>query len=165
MAWDTLKESILRELSEQIDQRSDDAHRDWLHHLARVFYGRFAAEDMRGRSVENIYGCLYGLLHFMQKQHGEAPKARIFNPELGAHGWENKNTVVVLLCKDMPFCTGSIQGELNRRGIRVHTITSCNLVSTRDEQGNLTAVLNSDTSAEVAGLCKESLIYFEIGRQ
>ena len=107
MAWDTLKESILRELAELIDYRGDEAHRELLHELSKVFFSRFGAEDMRGRSVENIYGFLYGLLHFMQKQHGEEPKSRIFNPELSAHGWESKNSVIVILCKDMPFCTGS----------------------------------------------------------
>ncbi|MEH6584515.1 MAG: NAD-glutamate dehydrogenase domain-containing protein, partial [Halioglobus sp.] len=164
MAWEALKESILLELAELIDQRGEGAHRDWLHHLSKVFYGRFAAEDMRGRSVENLYGCLYGLLHFMQKHPGDEPKARLFNPELGSHGWENKNTVVVLLCRDMPFCTASIRGELNRRGIRVHTIASCNLVSTRDDKGDLTAILNGDAEPDVAGVSRESLIYFEIGR-
>ncbi len=166
MAWDTLKESILRELAELIDYRGDEAHRELLHELSKVFFSRFGAEDMRGRSVENIYGFLYGLLHFMQKHRGDESKSRIFNPELSAHGWESKNTVIVILCKDMPFCTGSLRGELNRRGLRVHTIASCNLVSRRDEDGNLEEILSAeaDAAAEVPGSSNESLIYFEIGR-
>ena len=107
MAWDTLKESILHDLAKLIDHRGDEAHRQLLHDLAKGFFSRFGAEDMRGRSVENVYGCLYGLLHFMQKHAGDGPRVRIFNPDLGAHGWESKNTVVVLRCRDMPFCTGS----------------------------------------------------------
>ena len=132
MAWDILKESILHDLAELINQRGDESHRQLLHDLAQVFFSRFGAEDMRGRSVENVYGCLYGLLNFMQKHSNDEPRARIFNPHIESHGWESKNTVVVLKCRDMPFCTGSIRGELNRRGIRVHTIASCNLVLHRD---------------------------------
>ena len=67
MAWETLKESTLSDLTELINHRADETHRAQLHDLGEVFFARFAAQDMRGRSVENIYGCLYGLLHFMQK--------------------------------------------------------------------------------------------------
>ncbi|MEH6570384.1 MAG: NAD-glutamate dehydrogenase [Halioglobus sp.] len=164
MAWDTLKDSILRELTAQVDSKGEETHRDWLHHLAKAFFGRFAGEDLRGRSVENIYGCLYGLLHFMQGQPCNEPRARIFNPELAAHGWESKNTVIVILCRNMPFCTSSIRGELNRRGIRVHTVSSCNLLVTRDELGGLTGILNGNGATDVAGINRESLVYFEIGR-
>jgi len=163
MAWDNLKNNTLLELTGLIDQRSDRSHQESLHHLAEVFYSRFAAEDMRGRSVENIYGCLYGLLHFIQNYVGGEPRVRIFNPELGPHGWESKNTVVVILCQDMPFCTASIRGELNRRGLRVHTIASCNLMTSRDDKGEFKAF--SDADADATGISRESLIYFEIGRQ
>ena len=95
MAWDTLKDSILRELTALVDNKGEETHKDWLHHLAKVFFGRFAGEDLRGRSAENIYGCLYGLLHFLQGKACDEPRARIFNPELAAHGWESKNTVIV----------------------------------------------------------------------
>ena len=164
MAWDTLKDSILRELTALVDNKGEETHKDWLHHLAKVFFGRFAGEDLRGRSAENIYGCLYGLLHFLQGKACDEPRARIFNPELAAHGWESKNTVIVILCRDMPFCTSSIRGELNRRGIRVHTVSSCNLLVTRDQSGGLTGILNGDGITDVAGINRESLIYFEIGR-
>lgn len=164
MAWDTLKDSILRELTAQVDSKGEKTHRDWLHHLAKVFFGRFAGEDLRGRSVENIYGCLYGLLHFIQSRPDDEPRARIFNPELSAHGWESKNTVIVILCRDMSFSTSSIRGELNRRGIRVHTVASCNLAVTRDEQGDLTRLLNGDGATDTTGVSRESLIYFEVGR-
>ncbi|MFK8049992.1 MAG: NAD-glutamate dehydrogenase [Halioglobus sp.] len=167
MAWDTLKESVLSDLAQLIDHRGEEAHRGQLHLLAKTFYGRFAAEDMRGRSVENIYGCLYGLLHFLQKSSGDEPKVRIFNPELGSHGWESKNTVIALLCRDMPFCTSSVRGELNRRGIRVHVVSSCNLVTTRNKKGELKDILEANGESKAKNLSKvskESLVYFEIVR-
>jgi glutamate dehydrogenase len=135
MTWDTLKESMLNELTELIDHRGDEDHRESLHRLAKVFYSRFAAEDMRGRSVENLFGCLYGLLHFMDRH------------------------------REMPFCTASVRGELNRRGVRVHTIASCNPVSTRDDKGNLGAILGAGDHGDDKEIHRESLIYFEIGRQ
>ena len=90
---------------------------------------------MRGRSVENLYGCLYGLLRFMRQVADDQPKIRIFNPEIQSHGWESKYTTLVILCRGFPFTTASVRGELNRRNLRIHTIASSNLAVQRDEAG------------------------------
>ncbi|TXS92795.1 NAD-glutamate dehydrogenase [Parahaliea maris] len=163
MAWDALKNSLLEELAQRIDKRGDKDDRQSLHNLSATFMSRFPAEDMRGRTVENLYGCLYGLFHFMDRWESPAAKVRIFNPELQSHGWESKYTVVAILCRDMPFCTASVRGELNQRNIRIHTLASCNLVTHRDEHGELQAV-PEDNDDSRKGLSHESLLYFEIGR-
>ena len=86
MIWDTLKNTLLGDLRERIDTRAEAADRESLHNLCASFYGRFPAEDMRERSVENLYGCLYGLLRFIGNWPDTAPKVRIFNPEIQNHG-------------------------------------------------------------------------------
>ncbi|GAB3271094.1 NAD-glutamate dehydrogenase [Parahaliea aestuarii] len=165
MAWDALKNSLLEELAQRIDKRGDAEDLQSLHNLAAAFLSRFPAEDMRGRSVENLYGCLYGLLRFMENWQAPAAKVRIFNPQLQGHGWESKYTVVAVLCRDMPFCTASVRGELNQRNIRIHALASCNLVTRRDSDGTLQAVLDDDSEDSAdEGLSRESLLYFEIGR-
>jgi glutamate dehydrogenase len=163
MIWDTLKKSLLGQLIERIDSRAEAGDRDSLHNLADSFYGRFPAEDMRERSVENLYGCLYGLLRFMSNWSGPGPKVRIFNPEIQSHGWESKFTVVAVLCRGIPFCTASVRGELNRRNIRIHTIASCNLPVQRGEDGVMTRVLN-DADGGHNNRPEEAVLYFEIGR-
>jgi glutamate dehydrogenase len=163
MVWETSKQNLLSELAQRIDERGDAGHKAVLHELALNFFGRFPAEDMRGRSVENVYGLLYGLLRFMNQWPDNTAKVRIFNPELQAHGWESNSTILAVLCRDMPFCTASVRGELNRRNVRIHTISSCNLVSKRDQSGELIAVLD-DTDDRGEGQSEESLLYFEIGR-
>ena len=94
MAWDTTKENLLAGLAERIDVRGAAGHGDALHQLSRIFFSRFPAADMRGRSVENIYGLLYGFLRFMNKWPERTPKVRIFNPEIQSHGWESNYTVL-----------------------------------------------------------------------
>ncbi|MBT4520502.1 MAG: NAD-glutamate dehydrogenase, partial [Halieaceae bacterium] len=163
MAWDTLKDSVLAELADRIDSRSKAEHQEALHNLAGKFYSRFPAEDMRGRSVENVYGCLYGLLHFMNKWPDPAARVRVFNPQIESHGWESNFTVLAILCRDRPFCTASVRGELNRRNLHVHTISSCNLVTNRDSSGELIAIVESE-GIEGEAYSRESLLYFEIGR-
>ncbi|HBO11669.1 MAG TPA: NAD-glutamate dehydrogenase, partial [Halieaceae bacterium] len=164
MNWENLKATLLAELADRIDRRAEADKRDSLHNLASAFYRRFPAEDLRGRSPENLYGCLYGLLRFMRRfEADEGPRVRIFNPQLDRHGWESSATVVAILCRDMPFCTASVRGEINQRQLPIHTLASCNLVTRRDDDGGLEAVLPPGAEAP-AGASAESLLYFEIGR-
>jgi glutamate dehydrogenase len=162
MPWETLKQSLLADLTQRIDARAEESDRESLHNLARAFYSRFPSEDMRGRSVENLYGCLYGLLRFMSTRPDEGPRVRIFNPEIQSHGWESKYTTLVVLCRGIPFTTASLRGELNRRNLRIYTIASSNLAVERDEEGNLVRVLGGD--GDHATEPGEALLFFEIGR-
>ncbi|MEH6609729.1 MAG: NAD-glutamate dehydrogenase [Halioglobus sp.] len=163
MAWESVRDDLLRQLSERIDKHSDADHQQDLHNLMAVFYGRFPPDDMRGRSVENLYGCLYGLLRFMNKWPMGSPKVRILNPEVQSHGWESRSTVLTVLCRDMPFCVASVRGELNRRGLKVHSIASCNLDTLRNKKGELLEVLAGNDN-DGSNVSSESLLYFEIGR-
>ena len=163
MVWDKTKENLLAGLAERIDARGGEGHGDALHQLAKSFFSRFPAADLRGRSVENVYGLLYGLLRFMNKWPERTPKVRLFNPEIQTHGWESNYTVLAILCRDMPFCTASVRGELNRRNIRIHSIASCNLVSQRADDGELVAIFPAEKQA-LSEHSKESLLFFEIGR-
>jgi glutamate dehydrogenase len=163
MAWDTLKEGLLNELAQRIDDRAEAGDRESLHNLSAAFYSRFPADDLRGRSVENLYGCLYGLLRFMHEWSDRSPKIRLFNPEIQSHGWESKYTTLAILCRGIPFTTASVRGELNRRNLRIHTIASSNLAVSRDKGGQMQGVLpggNNDHASEPG----EALLFFEIGR-
>jgi glutamate dehydrogenase len=163
MAWEKLKSSLLEDVTRRIGERAEEDKVSSLRNLAAAFYSRFPAEDMRGRSAENLYGCLYGLLHFMRSFDGVGPKVRIFNPRMDSHGWESTATVVAILCRDMPFCTASVRGEINQRGINIRSLASCNLVARRDEQGELLEVVGGRRQ-DNGGLSAESLLYFEITR-
>ncbi len=160
MAWESMKAELLVQLKEQIDKRGDKDHLVQLHDLADRFFERFPAEDLKNSSVDNLYGLLYGLWYFMQEWDTSKAKVRLFNPEIEAHGWEGRFTVVAVLCRDIPFTTASLRGELTNRGVRVHTINSCNVINARDKNGKLSRAFIEDPNAEHASA--ESLVYFEI---
>ena len=163
MAWEALKNNLLVDVDKRIEQRSQAADRPTLKNLGRVFFSRFPAEDMRERSAENLYGCLFGLLHFMHRWPDGQAKVRIFNPVMRTHGWESRYTVVAILCRDMPFCTASVRGEINQRNLAIHTLASCNVATRRDEDGNLLEILAENNRSD-ADISHESLLYFEIAR-
>ncbi|MFT7320364.1 hypothetical protein, partial [Congregibacter sp.] len=137
MAWETLKQALLDDIAGIIAKRADASHRDNLRRLGDTFFGRFSAEDMRDRSPDNLYGMLYGLLRFMDDWPGDSPKVRLLNPQISSHGWESTSTIVAILCRDMPFCTASIRGEINQRNLGIHCLASCNLRAQRDDTGQL----------------------------
>jgi glutamate dehydrogenase len=163
MSWETLKESLLTELSTRIDARAESGEREFLHNLSEAFFRRLPAEDMRERTVENLYGCLYGFLKFMHKWDANEPRVRIFNPEIQSHGWESHYTSIVVLCRGIPFTTASLRGELNRRNLRIHTIISSDLEVTRNAEGVLKSVQASQ--GVTPGEPREAILFFEIGRQ
>ena len=163
MAWESLKKNLMVELAGLIDHRAETADRALLHDLAGAFYGRFPADDMRERAVENMYGCLYGLLSGMREWPEPKPEVKIFNPEIQSHGWESKYTVLTVHCRGVPFTTASVRGELNRRNLRIHAIVSTNIVASRDEKGGLLSI-SERPNTDGAAAYHEAILYFEIGR-
>ncbi|MEH6586376.1 MAG: NAD-glutamate dehydrogenase [Halioglobus sp.] len=163
MIWENVKNSLIKDLKKRIDSHAEEADKDSLANLAGHFYRRFAAEDLRGRSVEDLYGCLCYLLRFMRASDGQQPKIAFFNPELQSHGWESSNTALVIHCRGIPFVTASVRGELNRRNLPIHIIASSNLAVRRSANGALESVLGrSDSDHE--GSVSEAVIYFELAR-
>ncbi|MFT7288169.1 MAG: glutamate dehydrogenase, partial [Halieaceae bacterium] len=162
MAWEKFKLALLEDVASLIDKRSGAEHRDALHGLARTFFSRFAAEDMRDRSAENLYGCIYSLLRFVENWDGDRANVFFFNPEISAHGWESRATVIAILCRDMPFTTASIRGEINQRNVSIGCLASCNLQLIRSDDGSLRSLLEAGAAGD--GVSEESLLYFEISR-
>jgi len=157
------KKNLLDQLAGYIDQRADEADRASLHNFAEAFYQRLAAEDLRGRSVENLYGCLYSLYRFLLERDSDAPKMEVFNPQLHVHGWESKSTVLCIACRGIPFVTASVRGEMNQRNLPIHTIASTNLPIRRNSEGLLEEILADIPGAAASGP-EEAVLYFEIGR-
>ena len=100
MAFESLKSSLLSDVAEISRERSSSEHVEALQALSDAFFSTFAAEDMRGRSADDLHGFAYGMLRFISRWDGDGPKVRILNPDLENHGWENHHTVVVILCRD-----------------------------------------------------------------
>ena len=158
MNWEKGKNKLLHELKQLIASRAEADQALQVDALARTFYRGFPSEDMRDVQVDNLYGFIYGAYRALQRWDGDAARIRIFNPDLEKHGWESNHTVVVIVCRDMPFLLDSARGELNRRNANIHKLHGQNFSLERDEQGEIAAVHNHLRGEAI------SLIYFEIDR-
>ncbi len=164
MALNKEKERLLGELASRIETDADIEDRQSLHNLSLALFWRFQPEDMRGRSIEDLYGCLCGLLKFIRHRPQDGPLVRIFNPQKQRDGWDSQYTTLIILCQGIPFCTASVRGELNRRSLGIHTIASSNLAIRRNDTGVLLEVLSA-AQLDCALAPLEAILFFEINRQ
>lgn len=164
MSTAKLKETLLEELASRIDADAEVKNRQSLHNLSSAFFWRFQPEDLTGRSVDNLYGCLNGLLTFIRQWPEDGPLVQMFNPEDDSQTWDSSYTTLAVLCEGIPFCTASVRGELNRRNLGIHTIVSSNLPTHRSATGELIEVrpIEHDQGHDSP---LESLLFFEIDRQ
>ena len=132
--------------------------------FAEQFLHQYPLEDLAGRRLVDVYGCIYTWWNFIQQRPGSKPKVRVFNPRLEDDGWECSHTVVGVLQRDMPFLVDSVRMEINRRDTVIHSIKSTVMRLKRDKRGNLQElfprhlVVDEDDSA-ISG---EALVYVEI---
>lgn len=128
--------------------------------FAEHYFSRYPLEELVGRHLSDIFGCVYQCWRYLHAFDGSQAKVYLFNPKLDTDGWICPHTVLAVLQKDMPFIVDSIRIELNRRNIGIHTIKSTVLNVERDASQQLIKVVdNSETSEFVH---KEAFVYLEI---
>ncbi|MFS1523453.1 NAD-glutamate dehydrogenase [Microbulbifer sp. 2304DJ12-6] len=148
--------------------------------FAQQFLHQYPLEDLAGRRLVDVFGCIYSWWNFIQQRSGDLPKVWIFNPRLEDDGWECTHTVIGLLQQDMPFLVDSVRMEINRRNTVIHSIKSTVLHLERNASGKLKQLLptpgvSPDLSFEHistgknkpgkgAGKLVEALIYIEVDR-
>lgn len=137
------------------------AFSDWV----SLFLKHYPLDAWQERPVTDLYGCCFGLWHFMQTPAvvGEA-RVSVFNPSLEEHRWECGRTVICVLQRDMPFIVDSLRLELQRQETQIHTIKSTVLGVKRREDGEVEQLV-ADTQISALpdiNFTKESLVYMEI---
>ncbi|MCX2779811.1 NAD-glutamate dehydrogenase [Microbulbifer thermotolerans] len=134
--------------------------------FAQQFLHQYPLEDLAGRRLVDVYGCIYTWWNFIQQRPGDKPKVRVFNPRLEDDGWQCSHTVVGVLQRDMPFLVDSVRIEINRRDTVIHSIKSTVMRLQRDPSGKLEKLLPpcraglKEVSEENA--VDEALVYVEI---
>jgi glutamate dehydrogenase len=158
MNWEKGKNKLLHELQQMIASRAEADQALQVDALAKAFYRGFPSNDLHDAQADNLYGFIYGAFRALQNWDGLTSRVRIFNPDLEKHGWESNHTVVVVVCRDMPFLLDSTRGELNRRNANIHKLHGQNFSVERDETGAISGIQSRHDGEAV------SLIYFEIDR-
>lgn len=157
-----LLEAICQALAEKTQGQAGD---ELLAFTRRVFDGQ-SVEDYLHREVSDLAVSVLGSWHYIQDFPDRAAKVRIFNPEFQKHGWQLNHTVVTIHCRNMPFITDSVRGELNRRNLSIYLINGTVFRCVRDAGQRIVEFLEHPEQAPTAQgtVSEEVLLSFEIGR-
>ncbi|WP_299593090.1 NAD-glutamate dehydrogenase [uncultured Microbulbifer sp.] len=160
------REELLTQVSELIGKKLGDKAGP-VAAFAAQFLNQYPLEDLAGRRLADVYGCIYTCWDFIQQRTAGAPKIRVFNPRLEEHGWECSHTVVCVLQRDMPFLVDSVRMDVNRRNTVIHSIKSTVMNMQRGDDGRLQQLLPPGLTEETGRqddpkVSSEALIYLEI---
>ena len=158
-----LELELIDGLSECVAERLPDEPVDSYAEFVRQYYHWVPAKDLTDRNPLDLCGAV--VAHWRtgkRRQHGEA-KVVVYNPDLERDGWHSPYTVVEIVSDDMPFIVDSVTMELSRQGYRIELIVHPVMRVVRDEDGDLTEVLEPGATAR--GMVTESVIHAEVARQ
>ena len=133
----TAEDGLIERIAAFGRARSSGARGAEIELFVRRFCRLLPAEDIAGRSDEDLYLSALGMLNFMRERAPGTDKLRIYHPDLDSDGWSSPHTVIDLVTEDRPFIVDSVMTELARRDIPVYLAAHPILLVLRDDEGRL----------------------------
>jgi len=127
------------------------------------FYHWVPQEDLAGRSTRDLFGAAMSVWDFARDRTPSSASVRAYNPGLGEHGWQSRNTIVEVVTDDMPFLVDSVGMELSRRGYGIQLSILPVIDVLRDAGGRIGEVF--PPGAGITGALTESVMQFEVDRE
>jgi len=131
--------------------------------LLAIYYRHIPPEDLEGHDPHDLLGGLVAHWRLMHERRPEQAVVRVYNPEQEEHGWRSDNTIVEVVCQDMPFLVDSISSALNSRGLTIRLTIHPVFGVTRDSSGRLTALFDANSGDEMQ--TREAMIQMHVDRQ
>ncbi len=155
--------NLLTELSNYVKAQTPQAELALVETFADRFFAACSYEDLKDRSLEELYATMYSVWQFSRTRAKDEVKIRIFNPSLAEDGFESTHTVIEISHDDIPFLVDSTRMVLNRYGFQIHFIVHFGgMKVVRDQQNHITQIY--PLHAAPADAATEAPIYFEIDR-
>ncbi len=157
------RQEIINKLRAYLKNRVSEQQVPLLEKFAERYYANSSVEDLRARSIEDLFGALLSHWKFVyQRKPGES-KVRVFNPTLETDGWQSTHTIIEVSHDDAPFLVDSIRMEANRNNYQIHfTIHFGGLKVKCDAQNRIVQILPLGATDKEAR--SEAPIYLEIDR-
>lgn len=154
---------LIKHLCSYIKTHAPAKEAELLIELAPRYFTPCPIEDLRERSIEDLYGILYSHWKCMYQRRPGEMKIRIFNPTKLNDGWESTHTVIEVSHDDIPFLVDSIRMAITRYDYQIHFIIHFGgLKVKRDSEFCITEILPNNTTDKDA--FSEAPIYLEIDR-
>lgn len=155
---------IIDEVKSYIRKHAPSKDLHLLEIFAQRYYASSALEDLKERSIQNLYGIVYSHWKFIsQRAPGEA-KVRVFNPETSTDGWHSSHTVIQISHDDIPFLVDSTRMAINRYGYQIHFIIHFGGLKVKRDSQHRIIDLQTSNNIDNTKFTSEAPIYIEIDR-
>lgn len=154
---------IIKQIQSYIKSHAPEKEVSILQTLAQRYFDSCSVEDLKQRSIEDLYNILYSHWKFIEQRAPGEGKIKIFNPEKAKDGWHTPHTVIQISHDDIPFLVDSARMVINRYGYQIHFIVHFGgLKVKRNANNKITEIL--PTTSHKEGAVTEAPIYIEIDR-
>ncbi len=159
MSLETYKQQQITGLQDTLRALPDSSEKASLLTMAEPLYRRYPAEDLEPQSIDQLCSRLRFLFTELTCQSMDTVHVKcVITSEASSIDFHD-GAILVVVCPEMPFCTSSVRGELNRLGADIKALTSCNMSVGVDPTGRIQSVIDGDASAY-----RVSLLYFELAQ-
>lgn len=154
-------QSIINQVKAHIKKHAPGKEIVLLEEFAQRYLGSCALDDLKYRSIDDLFGILYSHWKFIyQRNPGEA-KIRVFNPSKAKDGWESPHTVIQISHDDIPFLVDTARMVINRYGYEIHFIIHFGGLKVRRDNHHCITSFVSSAMIDTKTL-SEAPIYIEI---
>lgn len=115
-------QNIIKQVQAYIKNHAPEKEVHLLEVFAERYFSSSAVEDLRERSIPDLYGILFSHWKFIYTRSPGEAKIRIFNPEKERDGWKSTHTIIQISHDDIPFLVDSTRMVINRYGYQIHFI-------------------------------------------
>ncbi|WP_322061690.1 NAD-glutamate dehydrogenase [Paraburkholderia sp. J63] len=130
----------------------------------RHYYDFVDAEDLRSRSIADLYGAAMAHWQTAQRFVPGAERMRVYNPILEQHGWHSDHTVIEIVNDDMPFLVDSVSMAVNKLGLALHSVMHPVFRIWRGQDGAIVRMDVGGAGADDSQSQLASFIHFEVDR-
>ncbi|ART83830.1 NAD-glutamate dehydrogenase [Oceanisphaera profunda] len=141
MAFKSAARSVLLDnVAQHITDKFPEPLAPLVNNFVTQLYSGITDYDLYHRNASDVYGAAINLWQAFATRPDAALHVRVYNPELGRHGWQSPHTLVEVICTDAPFLVDSIRMVLTRMGITSHLMLHQPMQVVRDAKGELTEI-------------------------
>jgi glutamate dehydrogenase len=123
-----------------------------------LFFGGMSVSEIEMHSDSHWTEIINDFVNSIKKYNQQSGYVRVFNPSKEKDGFDNNNTVIQIICPDMPFIVDSVVLALAKNGLAMQLMTHPVANVSRSKSG----VLKS--AGESGDDFKESWTHIEISR-
>ncbi len=154
---------ILKNVSKLIEEKLPLERQAHVEQFASILFENISQQDLEKRIDVELYGAALSLFNAFSEANTGQPFIRVFNPELGKHGWESEHTIVQIVVNDLPFLVDSVRMALNRLNITSHLLIHTPIKVNRDKKGNVDSFV--DLKSKDKTTHTQTVFLIEIDRQ